>query len=278
MYLRCIDQEILTTDTRQCDNGKEIPLNQWCNGTPQCEDGSDESDRHCKGESNNSVAFGLLGFFLVGIALVGPTLFCFFKKNRRHNIRERESPAINPIVSKYLNEDIIQVFLKKRNFEQELSEVEEMILKSHYLKMRDQGIECCYFDLLKKSSADPATSEKCIMLAYNLEVEYQNCDTEDKHVVFKHWSQSMSHKVELKAWVFSHVSQGFGYKLGRFFYICAIPLHYTYEYFDRHVLSNLLAMYKLTMAFVDLWKDLIISIAFLTFSQLKLVSTNQTIF
>ena len=58
---------------------------------------------------------------------------------------EQESPAINPIVSKHMNEDITKVFLTKRDFDQELSKAEEMILQRQYLNMRDQGIEWCYF-------------------------------------------------------------------------------------------------------------------------------------
>ena len=184
---------------------------------------------------------------------------------------EQESPAINPIVSKHINEDVTKVFLTKRDFDQDLSEAEEMILQRHYLNMRDQGIEWCYFSLLKMS-ADPPTSEKSILFVYKLEEEYLNCQPGNSYVVRKHWAQSMSHNLELKAWVFSHVSQGFGYKTGRFFYKNCLPLHSTYQYFDTHVLSNLLTMYKLTVAFIDLWKDFIISIALMNFSSHVLVS------
>ena len=263
----------MTTKTKQCDSGEKIPLNQWCNGLPQCKDGSDESDRHCKGESDYSVPLWLMGFFLAGLAGVGPTLFCFFKKiKRRQRMDEQESPAINPIVSKHMNEDITKVFLTKRDFDQDLSEAEEMILQRHYLNMRDQGIEWCYFSLLKMS-ADPPTSEKSILFVYKLEEEYLNCQPGNSYVVRKHWAQSMSHNLELKAWVFSHVSQGFGYKTGRFFYKNCLPLHSTYQYFDSRILSNMFTMYKLTVAFIDLWKDFIIAIALMNFSNHKLVST-----
>ena len=274
IFNSCKHEVILTADNRQCDSGEKISLELWCDGKSHCRDGSDESDRSCKGESNKYIIpLVILGVFVIGAVLVAFTLFCFFDTSRRKNINEQDF-ALNlthETISKYLDQDLIQVFLKKRDFDQHLREEEKTILHGHYMKMRNQGIHLCFFELLK-ISGDPATSEKCISYAYQLEEDYLNCAGK-MYVVFKQWSQSMSHNAELKYWVFSHIEQKFGYKIERWFYTNMLPLYSTCKYLNAHVLSNLLTLYKLSAAFIDIWKDLVIAIALRNFSFLLLVSS-----
>ena len=268
-YFSCKGQSIFTVPQWKCANGQKIPVSLVCDGISQCQDRSDEGQR-CKGRKSNYVILWLGVYFFVGIVLVGLVIFCFFNRNHKQT-SDLEDKEVNPIIEDYLNEDLIQSFTKRRNFQTSiLSEKDKIIIKEHYLRMKSQDKIPLIFSLLQ-TCGDKATCEMVILFLVSVEQEVRNWPKDNTRLVRWYWSKTIPDH-ELSSWVFSHVSQGVSYKIGRWFYIHAFPLYVTWMYFEKDILPALMEIYKLTSVMIDLWKDLALYFVLQHFSNLKVVS------
>ena len=269
LYFSCKGQNIFIVPQWQCANGQTIQLKQLCDGIRHCQDNSDENAKECKGNESQYVIQGLLGYFFLGIIFVGPVIFCFFFNKKQ--IADLEDKEHDPSIDDYLNEDLIQTFLTRRNFHSsKISEEDKIIIKTHYIKMKSQNQIPLIFNLLQ-TCGDQATCELVILFLVNVEQEVRNWPKESPRLVRWYWSKTIPNN-ELRSWVFSHISQGTSYKIGRWFYTNALPLHATWMYFEKNLLPTIMEFSRLASIMIDLWKDLAFFFVLQFFSNLKVVS------